>query len=166
MQTIENLNKKIWYRIVKVLYFGIFFFVLLIGGMSIYDETTYYPYNENETHISCTGSYDGVNIKKSIYGITGNSLTLDQKKAIGKDICGADPAKINSFELFTGRFEGDLLLSKNEFFTASQGVMEQKIHPGSFIEYFSLLLIGLGMVFEIIRRVFYYIVFGTFRPKE
>lgn len=161
-KTLSEYNKKILYRITKVIFFSLLFASIVTAGGAVYENSIYYPYNEAKTRISCVGGYSK-EILKSSYGITGNTLTLEQKKRIGKEICGANTEAMDSFEIFSN---GDLLMSKNTFFTASKGLMEEGFRLGHFMEYFllsSLIILG---AFEVIRRVFYYIIFGTFRPRK
>ena len=50
-------------------------------------------------------------------------------------------------------------------FSASEGISEDDFRFGHFTLYFIITLIITGIVFELIRRTFYYIIFGTFKPN-
>lgn len=165
METIQDLNKKIWYRILKVLFGAIILYVLGSGIFGAYNEAIHHPYDESWTRISCARGDNQIDIKKSKYGIAEDqlTLTLEQKKKINQDVCGVDSNNLNWIESSEKKA---LLLSKNDFFTASQGVMFERLQWGLFLGYLLTLFIGVAIVSELFRRIFYYILLGSFKPKR
>lgn len=162
MNTLHELNQKIWYRVVKVLYIGSFIIFLLLSIGLIYENSSTYPYNEKKTRITCVQVKIAEEINKSSYGIE-DTLSTDQKRRIAADICGANP---NTADLEEKGGRLNTLLSDNEIFKASQGVMEDGIDVANFVFHTLIFAVVLSVLYEIARRVFYYIFFGTFRPLK
>jgi hypothetical protein len=160
MKTVEDLNKKLFYRFAKVLYFMCLGIVLLFGIAGIYEANREFPTNHSKTRITCAGA-ESVDIEKSRFGITG-TLSNDQKKEIAREICGLDTSLMLFWEK-ESRF-GLTYLSNNNIFVASDGVMEEKIKVLGFVGYTLLLLIGMFVLTEILRRLAYYIFLGRLRP--
>ncbi len=159
-KNLSYLNSKIWYRLLKVVYL----FILLIS----LSASVYSPWLDTKPEFDNEKSYVLCNDGRKL-GLKNNNIYLysdyvnysDGEKI--KTWCAynpQDPININpdnasdiarlhpkddSYKLisvYTGRQWGDML--------------------GSIAMY----LFTVGLVFETIRRVFYYIVLGTLRPKE
>ncbi len=167
MKTVEDLNKKVLYRLVKVIYFVVLLLILIKLGSIFFEKSTIYPYNHEKTAITCLVGpnkndtlSERIDIKKDKYNITGN-LTGQQKERIASEICNV-PTQI-MFE--TETTYGDLFLTHNNIFIASEGVMEEKFRFFYFAGICIALLIAGATVTEVIRRVVYYVFLGTLTPK-
>ncbi len=168
MKTQEDLNKKIFYRLAKVVYFIVLFVVLFKVGTIFYEKSITYPYNHTKTAITClvgpnqNDNSDGrIDIKKERYNITGK-LTDQQKEQIAKEIC---EIQATSFIETTTLFS-DLFLTHNNFFIASEGVMEKGFKFQYFIGMCLALIIAGIILTEILKRIIYYVVLGTFKPYK
>src|SRR3989344_5350847 len=151
METIEELNKKVVYRLIKIIYFIALLVVILKIGSIFYDKSIVYPYNETKTAITCLNNRDNrVDINKSTYGISG-VLTTEQKEKIAREICEVEPTTI--YEIQTEYS----YLTHNNIFIASEGVMEEKFRIFYFAGICALLLIGGAILTEVLRRIVYYI---------
>lgn len=160
METIGELNKKIWYRLVKIIYFVVLLVLIVKIGSIIYDRSIIYPYNETKTAITCANNAEKrVDIDKSIYGISG-SLTVEQKEKIAKEICGVEST--NFYETQTEYS----FLTHNNIFIASEGVMEEKFRLFYFVGFCLLFVLGGAVLTEILRRIVYYIFLGKFNPTQ
>jgi len=161
MKTISDLNNRIWYRLTKVCYFFILIGLLGFGISDFYESYTYYPLDYTQTRITCQEilpySFD---IKKSTYNIK-ETLTIKQKNTIAEELCGKKNVKIT--ENSNGR---RLLMSSNNVFSASEGVMVQKIHLLKFLWHLILVMLGLGILTELLRRTIYYIFLKSMNPKK
>lgn len=170
MKTLSELNSKMVYRIAKVLYFGIILLVSFIGVSLIYDSSVDYDYwNDSKTRITCASSGLSRDVLKSDYGISGNTVTLEQKKKMATDVCHfipVDETQFNEFLSFSDVNYGLTFLSKNKVITASKSVQEDKFKWGYFLGYFIVFLAAVALFFEAVRRVFYYVMFGKFRPAK
>ena len=160
MKTIEELNKKIAYRLIKIIYFVVLLGILLKVGSIYYDQSIIYPYNETKTAITCLNNRDNrVNINKSSYGISG-TLTTEQKEKIAREICKIEPTAIYETQSEYS------FLTHNNVFIASEGVMEEKFRIFYFVAICILLLVGGAILTEVLRRIVYYVFLGKFNPKR
>lgn len=166
MKTLGDLNKKISYRLAKVIYFIIFLFVFINIGDIFFQKSITHPYNNEKAVITCLSGpnkndtlNERIHIKKDKYGIT-DKLDNQQKELIAKEVCGVEASVF--FETETPY--SDLFLTHNDIFIVSKGAMEQGFNLLYFISAcFALLLAGL-VATEILKRVTYYIFLGTFTP--
>lgn len=160
METIQELNKKVIYRLIKIIYFVALFAVILKVGSVVYDKSIIYPYNETKTAITCLNDRDNrIDIDKGTYGISG-ALTMEQKEKIAREICKVEPTVISETQTEYS------YLTHNNIFIASEGVMEEKFRIFYFAGICVLLLIGGAILTEILRRIVYYIFLGKFNPKS
>jgi len=67
MKTIKDLNNKIAYRAVKVLYLILITAFTIISTVYIYDDSIYYPMDENRTRITCKNIEEQKDIRRSDY---------------------------------------------------------------------------------------------------
>ncbi len=168
MKTVEDLNKKIVYRLAKVIYFTVLLLALIKLGSIFFEKSTIYPYNKQKTAITCLIGpnkndtlSERINIRKDKYHITDN-LTNQQKEQIASEICNVPTTII--FETQTAW--SDSFLTHNNVFIASKGVMEEKFRFFYFVGICIAILITGAIMTEIIRRVVYYVFLGTLTPKS
>lgn len=165
MKTITELNNKILYRLVKIIYFLILLVVIIVTTKIIYERSLFYPYNETKTAITCINNkYERFDINKSKYDISGN-LTTEQKHKIAKEVCGIESDTIMEF-YDPSKESNSLFLTDNNIFKASRGVMEEKIRILYFIGLLAIVLSSSVFITEILRRIIYYIFLGNFYPRK
>lgn len=150
-KTIEHLNSRAWYRAIKVVYilFGLVVFASIITLFSL-------------------GEFKMLDIPNSVvicqYGQYGNDKQLLIKDIFNKDEI---PTTIpNYFNVKGTNLSEKILMSCgiNAVITGDPYRIKQKdkIQFG----YMLLVLLMALVVFETIKRIFYYIVLGTINPKK
>lgn len=169
MKTIKDLNSKMFYRAIKVLYFFIVAGLLIISTLYLYEDNKYYPMDYSQSRITCKIVDVQRDITKSDYGIEGRgslyfSLFTEERKEIkkiAKEICLLQNP---DFEIINTNKDREYLISNN-IFTASEGVMVDWFHTGKFIFYTFLIFLSLFIATEILKRAIYYIFLGGINPK-
>ncbi len=149
--TIKTLNSKIWYRLLKVIYiFFILVFAIgaLVGGYLVSREA-----DSKKTMIICEDGNEYNASKENIHIYDSYISQSDLKDA--QKLC---------------QFKGDIKLYLGE----SNLVVPENNNPHiKFIPKFNMVfatLIGIGYLalvllgFEILRRIFYYVVLGKIVP--
>ncbi len=164
MKTKEDLDKRSSYRLVKVIYFMVLFVSIIKVGSIFYEKSIDYPYDLTKTAITClvgpninSNSDDRIEIIKDRFNITGK-LTDQQKIQIANEICGI---QATSFTETTTQY-GDLFLTHNNFFIASEGVMEKVFKLPYFIVMCTVIILVGIIITEILKRILYYILLGSF----
>ena len=234
MESIQSLNKKVWYRLVKVFYFSMFIGLLVFWGTKVFNNNPIYQIvNNSATKIVCNygnrGTYTAIDAGLSFTtNDFGSNLFAnnDQRMALQR-ICGisyqkdivpnltrtsnwfidalADEGlrmdgltdqqiwdliprepntpntpnatnpytKIFSDALDTLDNQGNITKPSNAhgyqfnngpLFTVQPSIQSERNWWLIIGELLMGLLI-LILIFEIIRKVFYYIAFGTIRPR-
>jgi hypothetical protein len=168
MKTIQDLNNKIWYRLIKTFYLFFMLAVFIIGSIVIYDDSYYYAFNSDKTLIYCSQSGAKFDVNKNDYDI-GIFMTEEQKTKIAQDLCQIKypfANALNNESIFSKYSLNDEFITWNQIFSATKGIEEKKFH---FIKFpfkiigFSLILV---IISEILRRTFYYVVLGKINPKK
>ena len=149
-KTIKYLNNKIWYRALKVVFIITFLFSLFAGVITLYEEI-YKTINEDKTTITCLSNNKTYTIQELrdiniIYYYT--SLGFNSKIA---SFCEDKDLGFNN--LLTE--DGERYYEINRVYTHKH-----------FWNWLPVVLIGIILVFEILRRIFYYIVLGALIPKK
>ena len=143
--TLNYLNSKIWYRFLKLVY--VFIFLIAIGGITtamVIDERPHEVIDDSSTIISCNNG--------SVYPYKGNKFSYETIR-----LCGG------SFETKNTPNDISRLPEKNyeiKFVYKIQGSWK------SVVKFELLILVIACSLFEAIRRSFYYVILGTFRPKK
>jgi hypothetical protein len=167
MKTISELNSKIWYRFLKVIFVLAFIVVSLITVFIVYDsnkskwvndyivtcnfgdKTTFAAWNEKSILLT---DYDLRNYISDI---------PDYKKEAIQKACGITQQDLNN--LFDSITQG--IDKEQKLFD----VKKANVEIGNILKaiLFSLLsLVPVIIIFEIIKRAFYYIVLGSLRPPK
>jgi len=167
MKTINELNEKIWYRLIKVIFAIIFLCVSLFVVIGIYNQ---YKSRETDDYtVTCNygnrNEFEAINDKQIL--ITdfdlknGISSISDYKKELIQKACA-----ISDQEL---KVKFDAILNKTDDGKSLFDVRKSKVNVGSNLKATVYSLFGLAIVlaiFEVLKRVFYYIILGTPRPKK
>ncbi len=149
MKSIEDLNKKIWYRAIKVVYVSVFILGVLFFSIELFNK--YNPtINLERSYIKC---FDGS--KKPLKSLRiGKYLDIGTTRNPDKNVM--EYVKKNNHELVeicSSEISG---LDRVEIF-----VHERK-WADMIIELFIMYLLTF-VAFEILRRIFYYIVLGIWK---
>jgi hypothetical protein len=181
MKTISELNTRWWYRLVKVIYILAFlaFSIGLIAAMAAEEAPSTTEDNSSST-IRCLAG----NLKSFRYSelaLTGNvSLTSLNDKALGyleiAAICeiptpSGTQFTMNDLGLGIRNYQKTQNLSEGWKDTTLDSVLyfpKTKVVGNwySVAGFAFLILTVLIIIFEIIRRIFYYIILGSLRPKK
>jgi hypothetical protein len=124
--------------------------------------------NDYETVITCNygnkkqfiASNVHIYFKKSEVAINNRYLTEDHRVAL-QDLCEISETELDqkSDNILNNTDDGTKLFDVNFVMRSIGGI-------GPFLGQTSLVILGLLVIFEIIKRVFYYIILGSFRPKK
>jgi len=186
MKTVTELNSKWWYRLVKVVFIGST--LLLIGGSIFIIQDENRPRQVKDYKIDCIAEYTNMktflaekdaNIYIYSFGTTTpyTSLSTDDKKKIRGfcDISDEEAKNANDKAIAyideQTKMGTDKETIQNYIDTNLRAylISETQVPKGSYlaiVAYSILSIIGILVVAEIIRRVFYYIVLGSIRPKK
>ena len=154
-KTISYLNSKAWYRFIKVIYILCVFFVILIEISIVISE--YQPkFDNNNSYITC---HDGrkINLKENNIYLYRDYISFTDENRI-KNICKTDKQK-SLDEIWANTKVNN---SKNYELVAIY-------KPADKVEAIGVLFIFIVITllfFEIIKRIFYYIAFGTIKPAK
>ena len=163
MKTITELNDKAWYRLLKVIFILIIIFAASIAIYINYDAVgnyqTDFTVNCNYGHKSTFLAYKDKQIYiPSYYDYTYSLAKLpDDTKVELQVACG-----ISQEELFAKM--NDTNDSKKLFELSETKIITDTYLSATVWSIISLLIIF--VIAEILRRVFYYIVLGSLRPKK
>ncbi|MBP6926258.1 MAG: hypothetical protein KBB70_00990 [Candidatus Pacebacteria bacterium] len=186
MKTISELNSKWWYRLVKVIFIGCILLAMTIATFIFIDE--YSPSQSLDYKISCVADYtnhkETIAYKdESIFILPLNGQTVyqslsDNNKQEIRNICG-----ISNEEADQGNATALAYINEQTKLGTSSAIIqkyiddnlrpykvsEEYITEGGYVQvvlYSILAAIGILLIAEIIRRIFYYIVLGSLRPKK
>lgn len=165
MKTIADLNSKWWYRLVKVIFITVSVLLILLLVIWVGAETE--PRGFNAFEVTCNyGNKDkfiayergiyliDLDLKNGIASIPGNKNKLIQEE------CAITEVEINSvFEAILADEDPPPLFSARE-------TRHTEGSWGSMI-LFQLLAVVVAFAFiQLIRRCFYYVLLGSFRPPR
>jgi len=160
-KTISYLNSKMWYRFIKVIYLLILFIGLVGYSISIF--VFYSPkYDNNKSYIKCANGKNFILSQNEINLYSDFMWDSDMEKA--KSLC----------------FDGIVNFTTDKYGQTRLGHTSETDNSGKYelvsiytnrnwiatIGFTLLSIISNLLVFEAIRRVFYYIALGTIRPKN
>jgi len=160
-KTISYLNSKMWYRFIKVIYLLILFLSLV--GYSVAIFVYYGPrYDNDKSYIKCANGKNFILSQNEINLHSDFMWDSDIEKA--KSLC----------------FDGTVNFTTDKYGQTRLGHTSKTDNSGKYelvniytnrnwiatIGFILLSIIGNLLVFEAIRRAFYYIALGTIRPKN
>ncbi len=164
MKTLEDLNKKWWYRFLKVIY-SFVFLMLLAGSLFVVYESNK-SYQSADYSVKCNygnmssfiaGQDKGIIINNYV---NNGSLTEAQNQQLRKacNISVQDIEKgLSAIYLGTGGPKAPFTLTE---LSIDNGGTE------SVLSYSLLVFVLLSGIFEIIKRSFYYISLGKINPEK
>ncbi len=142
-----HLEKKLWYRFVKVIYFVFFFLFVLFVVMLASSERPYVNVDSNKSLITCNNG--------KIYSAGKNSIYLDSDGSLS-DYNEENVRKLCEYDILNDYLD-KYKRPENVNYKLNVG------YYGSWEEVIKILVIGeiiVFLVFEIIKRVFLYIAVG------
>ncbi len=178
MKTLKELNKKIWYRLLKVFYILIFIIVLFITITVNYSDLKY-KLIDNEVSFIKDKNITEIMTQKDFYATVRNAIDSGQYWDISeeeiynwiRDSMVADWIKIEWYESqVQEKFQKHIDVSVKPF-TELNFEKEKYSNFVTFIiwRYYELFLYALLLYiifFQVINRIFYYIIFGKLIPKK
>ena len=147
-ETIKDLNKKWWYRLVKVIY--LLFIVILFLGVSSLSIKEKKVVDNKKSHIQCD---NGAIIYRNNL-VDSGLLDSERLNLVGKDLK-------KTFSSLC-REKGDSLIGEYKL----KIIYIWKTQWGKTILNIFLIAIAFIISNEIIRRIFYYVVFGKIKPNK
>lgn len=162
-KTIEYLNTKAWYRFLKVIYLVFLIFFLISPLIAIF--FSYSPeYDNTNSYIKCANGKNFFLRDKGINLYDDFMWEDDKEKAKGLCFDGEVDVEKDSIS-------GHILRAKIISTTENSGKYEliSKYTSRNWVATigFSLLSIAVALlVFELVRRIFYYVVLGKIRPEK
>jgi hypothetical protein len=151
MKTISELNERWWYRLLKVTYVILLLSAFTLGIYGVYSSSN--PvYDGNKSYIQCDNGKNFI-LNEHGFFVSGERLSsyMDYR---AKDLCvnvtGGNQLDLNGGT--SGKYDLVIFYPERDWFLV--------------IMYSIFVLVSNYMVFEIIRRIFYYILLGSLRPKK
>lgn len=150
MKTISELNSKVWYRFLKVIYVLLFIlglFYALIGGFFVVSPT----FVNEKSYIKCN---DGREFTLNELGISlpGPYVPYQgYEDIVIKQNCGSTQWEKNNGYYVKKNYTLMPSLTRDWFTTIGLSV------------FYVIVTI---IIFQLIKRVFYYIILGSFRPPK
>lgn len=182
MTTIKELNSKWWYRLVKVL-----FVILFVSTLPLVVSFTYFvtepQYDKYNSYIKCS---NGRILNYDEHGLDSDYIDYSSRQNLKYECLktqsglSEDEKAIVEFGKKSGKTKAEVLTAVTEYREkklVSEGVdrtvnnfdfiiknKERNVTMFIFGSLFGFVLATL--IFESIRRVFYYVILGSFKPSQ
>jgi hypothetical protein len=151
METIKDLNSKWWYRLLKVFYVMALLIAVSVALFELVDSAKP-SYDGNLSYIQCD------NGKVFILNEWGLLLVGDRLSSYQSD---------RASQLCTSvTIDGELDTSNQSNSVYEIVVKYHDFNWFSVSIYSLIVIINLVLTFEVARRIFYYIILGSIRPKK
>jgi hypothetical protein len=163
METISQLNSKIWYRLLKVMYVVMFLLIIISSVWIAFEENK--PYQSDEYLISCNEG-NRKNFMARDEGIL-FLPSLGENKEISFIPSYTDSEIKSECEIYPSF--GYVPVAERTYSPPPYSVSYAPLSHGSYLEAFgiaALAFVVVLFVFEFIRRAFYYIVLGKVYPQR
>jgi hypothetical protein len=176
MKTVSELNSKWWYRLVKVAYVICFLLITtLIIEDTIDDKRPYQTIDLDNSFMVCTNF---VNQRLGTFsytrlGVSQSGINYSPASDVVSIKCNIPEYKDDLNTVNTeGYTQLALLRNNSEWIKEIRGsyrLEETEKTVGSWLNvtlFVFLQIFGVAIVFEIVRRITYYIILGTIKPKK
>ncbi len=185
MKTTSELNKKWWYRLIKVIFLGFLVICVLISVFVVWEENA--PHEVSDYRVDCIASYtnhksfyamdEGLYLFDPISGTIYSSLSTFQKQIL-RDKCEMSDEEATyatqqalayaQEQSALGATQAEIQIGIDTNYRPYTITKAKKIEGsfGKVIGYSVLSILIILLVGEISRRIFYYIVLGSIRPKR
>jgi uncharacterized integral membrane protein len=175
-KTISDMNKKSWYRFLKVIFVIAELMILGIIIILAFSNKPYATNDEYNSKIVCNNGkeyiagYNGIDIYKAIaeeFDDSRKSLNLNNVRGMenpnnAQILCVEGSSFVP--EALT-MDEWNKLTSPTPLYKVEL-IKKMVGNWWSFVGYLILVLFIVFIIFEVIRRVFYYIFLGKFKPEK
>lgn len=159
--TVAELNKKKWYRALKLLYI-VSLIIVILFGLQLFREDLPTEHVVDDNYVTCNDGREISFLEFGFYTYT-SSTDLEYGKSIRK-ACGLD--KNDPLGLFDSN--ADELYRSNpsaKNYDVGKHIQTYGSYGASFKELL-LYFFWVYLIFEGIRRGFYYIMLGRMNPKK
>ena len=172
-KTISSLNEKVWYRLVKVIYriFISLIIIIAVGGTWEYTKP-HKVIDNNKSYILCDSGHKINPIEKNITLTSDENYNFflnenpyvhsDEDRKSLKIACLA--STLNKPVKTASEILSEINKIGNNFTIIPEWKLSGSLIPS--ILWSMLALIIMIIINGIIQRVFYYIIFGTIKPKK
>ena len=159
MKTVHELNQKWWYRLTKVIFIGTEVLVLVVVIGLIVEQ--YEPrFDDENSYVYCnSGGFSGFRPKDVGASVYGDYISSFDDRDF-RMLCNPTVIKKADGTLMVKR--GEPTPEKNYTFTAKYTSRDWT----NTLLYSAVAIIVVLFIFELLRRIFYYIVLGSIRPRE
>ncbi len=172
--TVKELNNNWWYRLTKVAYLAICIITAITVitlsfqevGSYQEDYTVQCNYGNKNTFLAAKDKSIYIS---STYDYSDSLADLpDYTKTALQSACGISRNEVSKILGYSDSFTPDdnqKLGEEKKLFE----ITKTKINTATYrdaIQWSLLSLLGIGIMFEVIRRIFYYVVLGKIKPRE
>lgn len=166
METIEALNSKWWYQLLKVVYVG-FFIIALIGGYKLIADSYNTEVDNKKSFIKCEDGQKFYLEENNFYVSWGDELRgTGDVVARSMSLCAG--ISVENFNILD--FVDDTVSAQVGFTRPVKKnydvIVINKVLWVEFLTVVLLVILGTPLTFEAIRRAFYYVILGSLRPKK
>ncbi len=176
MKTIAELNKKWWYRLLKVFYVLIFLLALGVAVAIILDELAPYMTTDmGSSTVKCLSGNEKTFSFREVNTLTSTDLSEDKYLILSKaaklcELKAENGDKLSEYD-FMNIYRQDKKLHEtlSNYIDNSHKITFRQKQVNSWFDVIGasiLSFISILLIFEVIKRIFYYIVLGSLRPKK
>lgn len=147
----------------------VFFILILAASATIAIIASFYSFFPKETYISSKSTLTCKNEGIRSYPLDESLIYLSSSEIKNQELDAYNVNRVRDVCKSTGRLILADLLEKPSFETFLYKIDIARETQGSYGEwmlYSFLWILGIGMSFEIARRIFYYVILGTLKPKK
>lgn len=164
MKTLSELNSKWWYRLIKVIYIASYL-IIVVGSIVAIFYNFSPEFDNAKSYIKCE------NGKEFILSENGYDLYSDymshSNQVYAEDLCFDGIIEFKKEEIGNLEFKKPIVISETEKSGRYELISKYTNRDWFSTVGFSILtILGTGIIFEIFRRIFYYIILGSVRPKK
>lgn len=172
MKTISELNQRIWYRLLQVVYALCFSILTIVILSLIYNFKK--PHREFDANLSYIQCKNDKKINLTENNIYSDFITKEDDEKI-RILCRGDDKSLLDDLLLAGVYPEDY--NQQDIEEAKKRVEEREGYTlisnfkqvGSWqylVLYCAVVILVILSIFELVRRIFYYIVLGRIKPEK
>ena len=177
MKTIKELNSKWWYRLLKVAYVILFIGIFSLSIAFVYSATEP-EYDKLSSYIKCT---NGRVLNYDEHKLDSDYIDYSSKQALAYECTKAksgiseEEKSIIDYAKSNGKTKEDAIEALSNYRQDKGRIPSDnyefviKYIDRDWLKFGSGVFLGFVLsffLFEVLRRVFYYIVLGSFKPKK
>lgn len=160
-ETLTKLNNRWWYRLLKVIYVSVLIYTLIVStAFAVADTKPEKLFDRNNSKIVCLDGNKNSFSFKELGLFKGSEIDPEDVVRWCNLTTSSPNSEVSDFT--------NAALRSGEIRDSYQRIEREKTE-GSWLlttAYALITIIIILVLFEVIRRVFYYIFFGTFRPQK